>query len=163
MLVGDLLQQEIEYQQNMLPRRYDWNRLVQMTIVGLGYGPLHHYFYLGIHKLWPVPGIRSVAKKIMADQFVMSPTCIVYFFFAAGLLEKKSLLECKEELYAKALELYTVDWCVWPPTQFINFYFLPVQYQVLYINVMTMLYNVFLSYIKHRETAQENLKLLKET
>lgn len=47
-----------------------------------------------------------------------------------------------------------MDWSVWPPTQFINFYFLPVRYQVLYINAVTMFYNVFLSYIKHREVAQ---------
>lgn len=48
-----------------------------------------------------------------------------------------------------------MDWSVWPATQFINFYYLPVKYQVFYINAVTMLYNVFLSYIKHREVAQE--------
>lgn len=49
-----------------------------------------------------------------------------------------------------------MDWMVWPPTQFINFYYVPVKYQVVYINAVTMLYNVFLSYIKHRELALEH-------
>lgn len=79
-----------------------------MTIVGLGYGPLHHYFYLGIHKLWPVVNLKSVTKKIIADQLIMSPTCIIYFFYAAGLMEEKSLSECSDELLKKGLEVYTV-------------------------------------------------------
>lgn len=44
-----------------------------------------------------------------------------------------------------------VDWLVWPPTQFVNFYYVPAQYQVIYINAITTLYNVFLSYIKHKK------------
>lgn len=79
-----------------------------MTIVGLGYGPLHHYFYLGMHRLWPVVNLKSVTKKILADQFIMSPVCIIYFFYAAGMLEKKAVSECTDELYEKALELYMV-------------------------------------------------------
>lgn len=27
MFIGDIVQQEIEYQRNMLPKRYDWNRI----------------------------------------------------------------------------------------------------------------------------------------
>lgn len=50
------------------------------------------------------------------------------------------------------LLLLQMDWCVWPPTQMINFFFVPNHYQVVYVNTVTMLYNVFLSYIKHTET-----------
>lgn len=83
-----------------------------MTIVGVGYGPLHHYFYMGIHKLWPVVSVVSVTKKIMADQFIMSPSCIVYFFYVAGLLEKKNLPECTDELLDKCVELYAVSFII---------------------------------------------------
>lgn len=44
---------------------------------------------------------------------------------------------------------------MWPAAQFINFYFLPPHYRVLYVNVVTTLYNVFLSHIKHKDMALE--------
>lgn len=44
----------------------------------------------------------------------------------------------------------------WPIAQFINFNFTPAPYRVMYINVLTMLYNVWLSIVKHND----DLKLL---
>ncbi|KAJ8956668.1 hypothetical protein NQ318_014022 [Aromia moschata] len=88
----------------------------------------------------------------------MSPVCIAAFFYSLGALEMKPIKKSTEELKDKWVEVYVMDWCVWPPTQFINFYYVPVKYQVFYINFVTMLYNVFLSYIKHREDAEENLR-----
>lgn len=51
-----------------------------------------------------------------------------------------------------------MDWVIWPPTQFINFYFVPVKYQVVYVNLITVLYDIFLSYVKHRDHIKENME-----
>nr|CAI5862832.1 unnamed protein product [Callosobruchus analis] len=155
LLLGDVCQQEIEYQKDQLPERYDYNRMARMFIVGLALGPLHHYYYLWIAKKWPARTGKVVTWKIFLDQVVMSPLCIAGFFYGMGLLERKRLQQSTEEMVNKFKEIYLIDWIVWPPTQFLNFYYLPVKYQVLYINSVTMLYNIFLSYIKHREVADE--------
>lgn len=39
----------------------------------------------------------------------------------------------------------------WPIVQFINFTFTPAPYRVMYINVLTMIYNVWLSIVKHND------------
>ncbi|XP_018562233.1 mpv17-like protein 2 [Anoplophora glabripennis] len=161
MIMGDLYQQEIEYRQKKLPQRYDYGRLTRMFTIGLGFGPLNHYFFVWLGKAMPARNLATLTKKILIDQFVMSPICIAAFFYSMGALESKPIKECNKELKNKFVTVYVLDWLVWTPTQLINFCYVPLKYQAFYTNFISMLYNVFLSYIKHRETAEENAYKLK--
>uniref|UniRef100_A0A499FUY6 Mpv17-like protein 2 n=1 Tax=Anopheles farauti TaxID=69004 RepID=A0A499FUY6_9DIPT len=153
MLAGDIAAQEIERrrQQKSSSTQIDGRRAFNMTLVGLSQGPLHHYLYKWMDMLLPGATVRTVLKKIAIDQFVISPIFIVTYLYSAGLLEGASVPECTAELRHKYWTIYTADWLVWPPTQFINFYLISPKYRVLYINAITMLYNVFLCYIKHND------------
>ncbi|KAJ8929039.1 hypothetical protein NQ314_018308 [Rhamnusium bicolor] len=63
MFIGDISQQEIEYRQKKLPERYDYGRLTRMVIVGLGLGPLHHYFYVWLARVMPARNMSTIIKK----------------------------------------------------------------------------------------------------
>uniref|UniRef100_A0A182WEW7 Pmp22 peroxisomal membrane protein n=1 Tax=Anopheles minimus TaxID=112268 RepID=A0A182WEW7_9DIPT len=153
MLAGDVAAQEIERRLELksTSSELDWKRMFNMTLVGLSQGPLHHYLYKWMDVLLPGASVRTVFKKIAIDQFAISPIFIVTYLYSAGLLEGASVNECTTELRHKYWTIYTADWLVWPPTQFINFYLISPKYRVLYINAITMLYNVFLCYIKHND------------
>ncbi|XP_023934977.1 mpv17-like protein 2 [Bicyclus anynana] len=148
MAIGDWVQQEFEIHAKLLPA-FDWSRAVRMLIVGSVMGPLHHYYYIYLDKLLPLANMRTVTIKILCDQFFASPATILCFFYGMGVLENKSISECTEEIKQKFAYTYLGDWLFWPPVQFINFYYLPTHYRVFYINFTTMIFNVFLSFIKH--------------
>ncbi|XP_045764829.1 mpv17-like protein 2 [Maniola jurtina] len=148
MAIGDWIQQEIEIHAKLLPA-FDWPRVARMLIVGTVMGPLHHYYYIYLDKLLPLANLKTVAKKIAYDQLFASPATILCFFYGMGILEKKSLSQCTDEIKQKFAYTYVGDCLFWPPVQFVNFYYLPTHYRVFYINFATMIFNVFLSFIKH--------------
>ena len=45
--------------------------------------------------------------------------------------------------------LYVAEWVLWPPAQFINFYYLPTRYRVVYDNAISLIYDTYASYIQH--------------
>lgn len=103
----------------------------------------------------PGNALKTIVKKLLTDQLMVSPICISQFFYSASLLEGKSLAESTNVLKTKFLTVYITDWSVWPAAQFINFYFVPLPYRVLYINVMTMFYNCYLCYVKNQKKVVE--------
>lgn len=157
MSLGDLLSQTIQNKRKEVKteenQKIDWNRNAKMFLVGTVQGPLHHYFYGWLDKKYVGATLRITTIKILYDQLVMSPVCIIAFFYPAGWLFGQTTNECTKEFQSKFVRVYITDWIVWPGTQFINFYYLPPQYRVIYVNFITMLYNVFLSHIKHNRTS----------
>ncbi|XP_065211843.1 mpv17-like protein 2 [Planococcus citri] len=153
MAAGDAIEQKMDFADK--GESHKWSRTGNMIGVGLLLGPLQHIFYKCIDERFPSRDIRSVFKKIALDQIIASPVYIVAFFICCGTLERK-IEESKKEIKNKFFDIYTVDCLVWPPSQFINFFFVSPQFRMLYVNCTTMIYDVFLTYIKHKDTSSSS-------
>ncbi|XP_020707983.2 mpv17-like protein 2 isoform X2 [Athalia rosae] len=129
--------------------KHDCIRTKNMIIVGVLQGPFHHYFYLTLDRILPAKNSVTIVKKTLIDQLVASPVCLAIFFYGLGILEHRKMKDINEEVKLKLMDTWKVDWCYWPPIQFINFLLIPIQYRVIYINLMTMIYDMFLSYMKY--------------
>lgn len=77
-------------------------------MVGLLFGPLHHYVYGWLQNVLPKRDLKTITKKILFDQFVLSPVCILSFFYGMGAMEKKPLKGMNEEISKKFVEVYVV-------------------------------------------------------
>ena len=69
-------------------------------------------------------------------------------YSATGLLEGKTLPEAFEELKKKFLATYLVDLVIYPASQTINFFLVPLRFRVVFVSTTTFFYSIFLSFIK---------------
>ncbi|XP_004537761.1 mpv17-like protein 2 [Ceratitis capitata] len=147
---GDLIEQQYEIYRGDIK---EWNkrRTTHMAISGMGVGAICHYWYKFLDNRMPGRTIRIVMKKIVLDQLICSPLYISAFFMTMGALEDKSIKETWQEMKEKSWKLYAAEWMVWPPAQFINFYWLPTRYRVFYDNIISLGYDVYTSQVKHND------------
>lgn len=154
MMTGDALQQVVERRGVRNGAAMDHERSVRLFLVGLMEGPLQYVYYTRLDRLLPGRALPTVVKKVALDQTVAAPLFISVFFYGSGLLEGRSLDECGRELRRNIWTVYLADCLVWPPSQFLNFYLVPAVFRITYINLLTCGYNMFLSYVKHRDDQQ---------
>lgn len=148
--IGDVIEQHYEILTGDLQH---WNRVrtAHMSTSGMTVGVLCHFWYKFLDNRITGDTLRVVFRKIIVDQIVGSPLCISTVFITLAILERATLTELTEEVKQKAGRLYFAEWVIWPPAQFINFYFLPTRYRVLYDNAISLVYDIYTSHVKHDE------------
>jgi protein Mpv17 len=128
-------------------------------VIGSILGSVQHLFYRSLDNRYPARDAFTIAKKIFIDQTVCTPLNIVVFIYGLGFLEHKTFAEINEEFKDKCAMIFLVDCAVFVPTQYINFKFLDPKYRLLFTNMVSIMYDTFLSYIKY---THDILKLMEK-
>lgn len=132
--------------------RFNWTRSLHMSAAGLTTGVVTHYWYILLDKrLGVLRTAKTITTKILVDQILFSPINLAVYFSTIGLMERSSVARVKDELIEKGMEqIYVAEWLIWPPAQFVNFYFLPLRYRILWDNLISLGFDIYSPYVKYR-------------
>ena len=82
-----------------------------------------------------------------ADQGLFAPTFIGVFLSSMAVLEGTPPSEKLEKSYFEALKS---NYLIWPFVQLVNFKVVPLQHRLLFVNVISIGWNCYLSFLNSK-------------
>jgi len=163
MTIGDLISQKIlQDGRNQL----DVGRTTSFAIVGLIFdGPVSHGCFVALDKIFGHATNAAVSsKKLLADQILIAPVFLACEISLLTILRRTSREQARSELVKKYLDILKINYAFWPFVQILNFYFIPLNYRVLFGSGAALMWNVIFSYRLYNKgkTIKEDSNLIDE-
>ncbi|XP_022157555.1 protein Mpv17 isoform X2 [Momordica charantia] len=140
--------------------KINWKRVGITSMFGFGFvGPVGHMWYEGLDrfirlKLQLQPkSAKFVGAKLAMDGLIFGPIDLCVFFSYMGFANGKDVSEVKADLKRDVLPALVLSGTVWPIIQVANFRYVPVRYQLLYVNLFCLLDSAFLSWVEQQNDA----------
>jgi protein Mpv17 len=86
----------------------------------------------------------EILARVAADQTIFAGTNLFVFLSSMAIMEGSSPQHKLESTYATALQK---NWMVWPFIQIVNFKLVPLHHRVLVVNVISLGWNCYLSFL----------------
>ncbi|KZT24302.1 hypothetical protein NEOLEDRAFT_1094514 [Neolentinus lepideus HHB14362 ss-1] len=150
---GDVLaQQAIEKK----GKDHDWIRTARLSFYGGAlFGPVITKWYQFLNKLQFATPTRGIIYKVWLDQAVLSPVIVAYFFGSMTLLEGKPLSDAGERLSTAYVPTLIRNWGVFVPAQAINFAVIPPHMRFVFVSVVSLFWNTYLSAVNAQQQSLE--------
>lgn len=97
--------------------------------------------------------VKLVGTKVALDGLLFGPFDLLVFFTFMGFSTGKSATQVKEDLKRDFLPALILEGSAWPLMQVVNFRFIPVTHQLLFVNAFCLLDSAFLSWLEQQENA----------
>lgn len=98
--------------------------------------------------------VRLVLSQIALDQLLMTPVLFTLMFPIVGIIKKRSFkgfADGIDEIKRKLWDTLLINWKIWPAAMAIGFWFVPMAYQVLYVNCIGVFWSIILSFQINKE------------
>ncbi|TID26529.1 hypothetical protein E2P81_ATG00999 [Venturia nashicola] len=86
----------------------------------------------------------TILTRVALDQLIFTPANLLCFLTSQAIMEGSSPKAKIESTYGTAI---TKNWMVWPGVQLVNFKVVPLEHRVLVVNVVSLGWNCYLSYL----------------
>jgi len=127
----------------------DMSSVKRYAIMGtIVFPPILTKWYGWLDNRFPCTSKTVVIKKLVLDQFLLTPWLLAIFYIGMSYLEGERGASVLNECQKKFVKTFTLDCCYWLPVQALNFLFIPAGLRVIYIGVTTFIWLNVLCYIK---------------
>ncbi|KAM3966876.1 mitochondrial inner membrane protein Mpv17-like isoform 1-T3 [Aphomia sociella] len=146
---GDIISQTIIEKTKL--KEIDYKRTLQFSSIGLFVGgPALRLWYGILNKYIGSSGKSVVLKKVFVDQLVFAPAFLFFILSAVGTMQGKTWENVRKDINANYFDVLKTNYYIWPLVQIINFYYVPLQYQVLLVQTVALFWNTYLSWKTNR-------------
>jgi protein Mpv17 len=101
----------------------------------------------------------EIITRVAADQTFFASTNLFVFLSSMAIMEGTSPKDKLDSTYANALQK---NWMVWPFVQAVNFKLVPLHHRVLVVNVISLGWNCYLSFLNVCAKSFLNLSYIEE-
>lgn len=104
----------------------------------------------------------TILARVACDQFIFAPVNMGLFLSSMAYLEGASVRKRLDDAYIPG---YQKNLMIWPWVQFTNFKYVPIEHRVLVVNVISLGWNCYLSYLNSgggKKSVTEGVEALKE-
>ncbi|XP_065898101.1 protein Mpv17-like [Dysidea avara] len=146
--LGDVIAQKLIEKQKKL----DWGRSARFGLVGFCFaGPVIGGWYRLLDRVITSTGPTTALKKVLCDQCLFAPCIYVALLPLIGV--SKGLFttqELKQQLTKDYKHVLINNWKIWPAVQLANFYFVPLHFRLVVVNIVALGWNTYLSWVAHQ-------------
>ncbi|KAG5437352.1 hypothetical protein PCANB_000782 [Pneumocystis canis] len=103
--------------------------------------PIQSWWYSFLEQLSSISKTSSIIgliKRILMDQFLFTPISLVFFIIFMSLTEELSKKRLKKKFKEDYISILKANYCIWPAIQFINFKYIPLKYQIPFLNSISV-------------------------
>ncbi|EEB05612.1 Mvp17/PMP22 family protein 2 [Schizosaccharomyces japonicus yFS275] len=128
------------------PQSLDGMRLVRLAFYGLAYTPVQVTWFAKLSTWFPdSAGKMASVCRVLMDQALFAPIGIFVFLSYMSLVECRPLSQLRSVLRKQYVSILKANYLLWPVAQLVNFCFIPLKYQVLFVNMIAVFWTTFLS------------------
>jgi len=144
---GDVLaQQAVE---GVGVEKHNYVRTRNMALYGgFVFGPAATTWYKVLQKIKLKNPNTTIAARVLADQVFFASTNLAVFLSSMAYMEGS---DPKAKLQSTYVEVLKKNWMIWPGVQAINFKLVPLEHRVLVVNVVSLGWNCYLSYVNSKK------------
>ncbi|EME48377.1 hypothetical protein DOTSEDRAFT_161874 [Dothistroma septosporum NZE10] len=151
---GDTMAQQLVEKKGIANN--EWARAGRMALYGgCVFGPAATMWFGFLQRKVVIPNKpnATIVARVLTDQTVFASTNLFCFLSSMALMEGTDPKEKLKQSYGTALQK---NWMVWPIVQATNFKFVPLEHRVLVVNVVSLGWNCYLSYLNSAPSGSHN-------